>query len=113
MEVALEMSSALGVIPDAVLVALEPHVARVQGRHSYPGVEQRFILQGNLCAAARWPPAVLLDLAQLLQGVPKVFGLLRPSETPGLEYPKALLAFGFPGRHQAALQGVPHRHGAA
>ena len=109
----VEMSLAHGVISNTVPVAVEPHPARIQGRHGYSRVEHRLVLQGNLRHVTRRllaaPP---LDLAPLFWGAPKVSGLPGLPETPASKFLNALVVLSLPDRHQTALQGVPQRHEA-
>ena len=80
------------VISIAVPMAPEPHLTRVQGRQGFPGVKQRFVVQGNLRYVTWRPPIVPPDLAPLFRGAPKVSGLLGLPGTPASNFPKALLA---------------------
>ena len=54
-QVPLEMGPLLGIIPDSVAVALEPHSARIQGRQGLPGVQARLAVQWDFGDIPRGP----------------------------------------------------------
>ena len=75
----------------------------IQGRKGFPRVEQHLVGQGDFRDVARRSPATSLNFTPLLWRAPKVFGLLGAPEAPAPYFPEALLALGFPERHQVAL----------
>ena len=60
------MKLARRVVSKSVPVALDPHLACVQGRQGFLWVEQRLVCHEDLHDVARWSPAVPLNFAPLL-----------------------------------------------
>ena len=103
LQVQLEMGPPFGVVLDPVVVALEPHSARIEGRQGLPRVAERPALQWDCGDMPREASAAPLHFPPLPRGAPEVTCLACTPEGSALNITKALPALGFSQRQEAAF----------
>ena len=112
-EIALEMSIAHRVVPNAVTMALEPHPAHVRAHGPSLGFSRDLLVNWISAMLGGGPHLRRRTSPPMLSCAVKFFGRLGAPEAPAPYFPEAVLALSFLQCRKATFEGVPSRRGAA